>query len=195
MPDSSEQVEQRAVKVLMSELRDGSEKIANSLYPKGPPGSRTLAREQELDMVARHWEDPKFRKNLLDRMAPPGPDGNPDPVLAENFIKLYREAVLDRGSVAQDVVDKQAERPPQPGVPTPTATPLGTGETITVGTGGDTLTPASYRGGRETPEPTTPNVMAPPSADPTGAPAATPEAVLPQLPAGMAPPPPFPEGL
>lgn len=190
-----ERDEDRAVKVLMSELREGAEKLAQTLYPKGPPGTQTLTREKELDLVARHWDDPKFRQNLLNRMAPPGPNGQPDPVLAQGFIKLYREAVLERGSVAQDVVDRQAERPPREGVATPTNTPLGQGQTVTVGTGGDTLSPASYRGERETPEPTTPNVMAPPTADPTGDPAATSEAVLPQIPAGMAPPPPLPPEL
>ncbi len=64
--------------------------------------------------MARHWDDPKFRQNLLNRVAPPGPNGYPDPELAEDFIKLYQDAVLNRGSVAQDVPDKEAQEPRGP---------------------------------------------------------------------------------
>lgn len=103
--------------ILTQEVRAQSERLATALFPKGPPGHRKMTRDQELDMVARHWHEPEFRKNLLMRMAPPGPNGYPDPELAQNFINLYTEAVLKRGSVAQDVPNPEPTVPVQGPVP------------------------------------------------------------------------------
>jgi hypothetical protein len=191
-----ERDEEKAVKVLMSELRDGSQKMATALFPQGPVGTSTLSRERELDLVARHWDDPAFRKNLLDRMAPPGPNGYPDPILAQKFVKLYHDAVLSRGGPTQDMPDPKLEAEGQPEPPVPMEGTQG-GFTVSVGTGDSGISPISTppAGVQQEQIPVTPPAGAPPSAAPTAPPAATGEAMLPKLPTGMTPPPVPPEGI
>jgi hypothetical protein len=189
---------ERVTATLSQEIRDQAERLSKDLFPKGPPGSQTMSRDAELDMVARHWNDPTFRKTLLTRMAPPGPNGYPDPILAQKFIDLYFDAVLKRGSLEQDVPHSQSEnaavQPPSgsgsPGPP-PGPLPLDGGGPATLGQ--MTANPAV--------SPTPPGV--PPETVPTtppeepGATQVAQNVAPPQgsfaMPTGVPPPPPFPE--
>ena len=105
------------VGILTQEIREQAGRLATDLFPKGIPGHRSLSKPQELELVARHWHEPQFRKNLLERMAPPGPNGYPDPIKAQEFIDLYTEAVLKRGTLEQDTPGTPETVPTQRPVP------------------------------------------------------------------------------
>jgi hypothetical protein len=194
MPKPEHELE-RVAAVLTQEARAQAERLATDLFPQGPPGHRKLSRARELEMVAYHWHDPTFRKNLLNRMAPPGPNGYPDPELAQDFIDLYTEAVLKHGSVQQDTpgTDKAPITAPQG--------PLPLGGTVpppgAVPTFPQAAAPAAQAPGPLSP--TTPPQMPGPTqvqqnVQP-GQPGATSLPMPLSLPDGMPPPPPLPEGL
>lgn len=98
----------RAANAIRSELQETSKRMAGSLFPQGPAGSRTLSHKALLDYVGRHWEEPDFRATLLDRVAPKGPDNKRLASGVRNYLGLYRDAVQARGR------DKVAEPPPVP---------------------------------------------------------------------------------
>jgi hypothetical protein len=110
----------RASRELLGELNGRAEKLAGDLFPQGVAGGVALPKEAELDLVARHWDDPAFRQTLLTRLAPPGPDGTPTygPGIAE-FKRLYSEAVLKRGNPAHALpmaAGRAADAPAVPGL-------------------------------------------------------------------------------
>lgn len=184
----------RVVAELSQEARDNAPRIASDLFPKGPAGHQTLSHDQELDMIARHWHEKSFRTNLLERVAPPGPNGYPDPVLAQRFIDLYADAVLKRGSIEQDVPQtgdrlvSSLGEPPSPGSPDPAMreqaldpmNPMGMQAPMPQ----DVTTPPAQPGPTQVTPPLAPQA-------PPGAPV-QPPAETPQLPQGMPPPPEFP---
>ena len=195
---------ERIAATLSQEVRDQAPRMAKDLFPKGPPGHQTMSRDAELDMVARHWPDPTFRKTLLSRIAPPGPNGYPDPILAEKYIDLYFEAVLKRGSIEQDTPNTQAQNVgTQPAMktpgPAPMANPLAGGGPATIGqtTANPAVSPTPPMAPPEAVPSTPPmmpgatqvaqNVAPPPGGPPMGA-ETTPPAIAP-------PPPPTPGGV
>lgn len=139
----------RAANQVRSELQDTSRRMAESLFPQGPAGSSKLSRKAMLDYVGRHWDDPsdpqgsaEFRKTLLDRVAPKGPDGKRLASGIRTFLGLYRDAVETPGKarVAQPLPEPapaqhpaagpgMAAPPPgppfaPPGAPPPVAQPM-----------------------------------------------------------------------
>jgi hypothetical protein len=89
---------------LLGEIQQLAPKFAESLFPQGPAGHKVLPREALLDMVANNWQDKSFRVKLLERMAPPGPDGMPAIEKGvDDFIKLYTDAMLRRDNAEQNL--------------------------------------------------------------------------------------------
>lgn len=120
MPRAKEHELVRASREIVQELTGMAERLAGDLFPDGVAGGTTLPREAELDMVARHWDDPAFRQTLLTRLAPPGPEGLPTygPGI-EAFQKLYAEAILKRGNPADALPmepGRAADAPTVPGL-------------------------------------------------------------------------------
>lgn len=116
----------RAADAIRSELQETSKRLAGSLFPQGPAGSRTLSRKALLDYIGRHWEEPDFRTTLLDRMAPKGPDNKRLASGVRNYLGLYRDAVQvpGKGKVAEPPPVPEAA-PPPPGMMPPPGMPPG----------------------------------------------------------------------
>jgi hypothetical protein len=97
----------RATAILLGEIQGTAGDFAKKLFPGGPAGHSEAPRDVLLDMVRRHWNEPGFRKKLLDRMAPPGPNGLPQPEGAEAYIKLYNDAVGVPGPIDQQPMTEE----------------------------------------------------------------------------------------
>ena len=83
----------RASATLASELRGNAQRLAADLFPNGPAGTVRPSKEAMAAYTRRHWDDPQFRRAMLDRMAPKGPDGNRVPWGVRAFLDLYKQAV------------------------------------------------------------------------------------------------------
>jgi hypothetical protein len=200
----------RATTILLAEIRAEAPRYATKLFPGGPAGHTELKKDAELELIRHHWDEPGFRKKLLDRLSPPGPNGLPgNPEGVDRFLKLYTEAVAIPGPEApQPMSEERAADQPDVGgfgpgqqrrlerafqreqAPPPTAPAL-PGATQPPAVPGAAVLPAAAA---LAPSPVAPMVPVspepvPPSAPPTGG-GALPALAL--LPAGMPPPPPLP---
>jgi hypothetical protein len=105
---------------LRAEIERNAPRMASALFPQGPADSVLLAKPALNAYVRRHWNDPGdpegsklFRKSLLDQMAPKGPNGARLEKGVENFLKLYREAILE-GAASETPGPKITDPEPLP---------------------------------------------------------------------------------
>lgn len=107
----------RATRVLHSELRDNAERLGSALFPGGPVGHQLMPRKALLDLVNNHWNDQSFRLKLLQRMAPPGPDGTPQAEGAVEYIKLFKDAILRRNDPQKQMPMSEEDAADDPSMP------------------------------------------------------------------------------
>lgn len=172
----------RAANLLLGEIKREAPEYAAQLFPGGPAGHQEPPKSVLHDMVATHWEEPAFRKQMLDRLAPPGPNGLPTMEEGiDEFLKLYTDAVL---RTPTNHPETMTERGAQDSYEVPGYGP-GQVRRMTKADEKDPTT-ASV----PPPPPVAPGLPTPPGAAPGGVPLAPPPGGLPPLAAGSGAPPP-----
>lgn len=118
---------ERAATQLLGEIQQQASRFAQDLFPQGPAGHKVLPRQALLEMVSNNWQDKSFREKLLERLAPPGPNGLPTVEEGiDTFVKLFRDAVLRSDDPDVQALTQQENVPQGPQMPDiPTADLLG----------------------------------------------------------------------
>ena len=108
-------------------LRDFAKKLAPELFPGPAIDQRELRGEAEHAYIRATWGDARSRMQLLNRLAPPRPDGLPEPEGAARFLRKVLAAhgwdEPSIGTYLKQVSEGAAALPVVPAPPTPPGPP------------------------------------------------------------------------
>lgn len=114
-----------AAETLLSEIKRNASQLSASLFPTGPADGDLLSTPALHAYVRRHWNDPNdpqgsqlFRQQLLDQMAPKGPNGVRLAEGVRAYLRLYQQAVVAP-------TDPRIQNAPGPRVTDPEPAPQG----------------------------------------------------------------------